>query len=417
MAEHSRRRLRGRYLLVSGATLVIVTAGAFVAANRASGKVGSPRATHAPTTTLPASSPPSSPGASTTTAPPAPLTVTSVFPADHAGTVAYASTITVSFSAPLAASSPPPSLSPPLTGSWTRSGPQSFTFTPSNPMVPGTLVHVSAAVGPGGILGASGQQLTAPFASSFTVAPGSTLRLQQLLAQLGYLPVQFSQPLTAEATTAAAVSLAPQAGAFTWRFANTPTQLEALWTAGAANVITQAAVMRFENDQGLATDGVAGPLVWAALLKAVAGREVTSQPYDYLIATETLPETLYVWREGHVIYQSPANTGVAAAATPFGTWPVYLRYTATTMSGTNPNGSYYNDPGVPWVSYFYEGDAVHGFVRSQYGFPQSDGCVELPVANAASVFPLDPLGTLVTVTSGNLTTELGPAGATAPVYS
>ncbi|MDA8296371.1 MAG: L,D-transpeptidase family protein [Actinomycetota bacterium] len=414
MAEHSRRRLTGRHLLVSGATLVIVAAGAFVAVNRASGKVGGPPAADASATTLPSPEATSSPGASSTTTP-APLTVTSVLPVDHASAVAYSSTITVSFSAPLAASSPPPSLSPPLAGSWTRS-PDSFTFTPSSPMVPSTLVHVSAAAGPGGILAASGEPLAAPFSSSFTVAVGSTLRLQQLLAQLDYLPVQFSQPLTAEATTAAAVSLVPEQGTFTWRFPNTPSQLEALWTPGAANVITQAAVMRFETDHGLAADGDAGPLVWGALLKAVADRETASQPYDYLIATETLPETLYVWREGRIIYQSPANTGVAGAATPLGTWPVYLRYTATTMTGTNPDGSHYNDPGVPWVSYFYEGDAVHGFVRAHYGFPQSDGCVELPVANAATVFPLDPLGTLVTVTSGNLTTELAPAGATPPVY-
>lgn len=415
MAEHSRRRLTGRHLLISGATLAIVAAGAFVAVNRASGKVAGPPA-QASTKTPPSQEAQSAQGAPSTTQP-APLTVTSVFPAEHASAVAYSSNITVSFSAPLAASSPPPSLSPGLAGSWTRSTPDSFTFTPSSPMVPSTLVHISAAAGPGGVLGASGQPLAVPFSSSFTVAAGSTLRLQQLLAQLDYLPVGFSEPLTAEATTAAAVSLAPQPGTFTWRFANTPSQLEALWTPGTANVITQAAVMRFESDHGLAADGDAGPLVWGTLLKAVADREVTSQPYDYLIATETLPETLYVWREGRIIYQSPANTGVAGATTPLGTWPVYLRYTATTMSGTNPDGSHYSDPGVPWVSYFYEGDAVHGFVRSRYGFPQSDGCVELPVANAAIVFPFDPLGTLVTVTSGDLTTELTPAGATPPVFS
>ena len=56
-----------------------------------------------------------------------------------------------------------------------------------------------------------------------------------------------------------------------------------------------------------------------------------------------------------------------------------------------------SDPGIPWVSYFNGGDALHGFVRASYGFPQSDGCVEMPIANAQTVFPLTPLGTLVTV--------------------
>ena len=67
------------------------------------------------------------------------------------------------------------------------------------------------------------------------------------------------------------------------------------------------------------------------------------------------------------------------------------------MKGTNPDGSTYDDPNIPWVSYFTGGDALHGYVRASYGFPQSDGCVEMPVANAAIVFPDTPLGTLVTV--------------------
>jgi hypothetical protein len=67
------------------------------------------------------------------------------------------------------------------------------------------------------------------------------------------------------------------------------------------------------------------------------------------------------------------------------------------MTGTNPNGTKYNDPGVPWVNYFNGGDAVHGFIRSSYGFPQSLGCVEAPVSTAAQIFPFVQVGTLVTV--------------------
>jgi len=92
-----------------------------------------------------------------------------------------------------------------------------------------------------------------------------------------------------------------------------------------------------------------------------------------------------------------------------------LRYASTTMTGTNPNGTHYSDPGVPDVAYFNGSDAVHGFPRASYGFPQSDGCVELPIVNAAVVFATDPYGTLVTVTTGNLAAELGvstPASAT-----
>ena len=91
------------------------------------------------------------------------------------------------------------------------------------------------------------------------------------------------------------------------------------------------------------------------------------------------------------------NTGAPGADTTDGTYPVFEHVTSSVMKGTNPDGTTYDDPAVPWASYFNGGDALHGFLRSTYGFPQSVGCVEMPIANAQTVFPLTPLGTLVTV--------------------
>ena len=39
------------------------------------------------------------------------------------------------------------------------------------------------------------------------------------------------------------------------------------------------------------------------------------------------------------------------------------------MSGTNPDGSHYTDPGIPCVSYFNGGDALHGFIRGVVRLP------------------------------------------------
>jgi lipoprotein-anchoring transpeptidase ErfK/SrfK len=155
--------------------------------------------------------------------------------------------------------------------------------------------------------------------------------------------------------------------------------------------------MQFEGAHGLATDGEAGPAVWAALLQAVAHRDLNTAEYSYVFVSTSLPETLNLWTDGRIIFQTPVNTGIPEAPTQAGTWPVYARYITTTMSGTNPDGSHYSDPGIPWVSYFHGGDALHGFLRAQYGFPQSLGCVEMPYASAGTVFPFTPLGTLVTV--------------------
>jgi hypothetical protein len=230
--------------------------------------------------------------------------------------------------------------------------------------------------------------------SSFTVAQGSVLRLQQLLAELGYLPLTF---------TAAAPVTSPteegndQIGTFSWRWPNQARALTILWTPGVYNVLTKGAVMNFESQHGLPTDGQAGPKVWTDLLAAVQGGAGNALPYDYVLVNKAEPETATVFSNGNVVYRTLVNTGVPGAPTEDGTFPVYSRFLVTTMSGTNPDGSKYVDPGIRWVSYFNGGDALHGFVRGGYGYPQSDGCVEMPVANAAIVYPLTPLGTLVTV--------------------
>ena len=249
-------------------------------------------------------------------------------------------------------------------------------------------------MGASGVIGSEGQHMDKTVTTSFTVAPGSTLRLQELLAELGYLPLSFTPaaPLTSPTQEGN-----DQLGTFSWRWSTLPSNLTSLWVQGQPNVITTGAVMNFENQSGLKTDGLAGPQVWTDLLADVQSGHGDANPYNYVLVNKALPETASVYSNGAVVYSTKANTGVAGAPTVDGTFPVYARYTVTTMSGTNPDGSQYVDPGIPWVSYFNGGDALHGFVRGSYGFPQSDGCVEMPPANAAVVFPLTPLGTLVTV--------------------
>jgi lipoprotein-anchoring transpeptidase ErfK/SrfK len=114
---------------------------------------------------------------------------------------------------------------------------------------------------------------------------------------------------------------------------------------------------------------------------------------------ETLPQSLSLWVAGRVILTSPGNTGIAQSPTAPGTWPVFEHIAVGTMSGTNPDGSHYHDPGIRWISYFHGGDALHEFPRASFGTPQSLGCVELPEAAAAGVWPYTPIGTLVTIES------------------
>jgi hypothetical protein len=235
---------------------------------------------------------------------------------------------------------------------------------------------------------------------NWTVAAGSLLRLQQLLADTGYLPVVWQPdgdavPRRQLAEVNAAVE--PPSGTFSWRYPNTPTQLQQLWTPGQPNQITRGAVMMFEHDHDLTVDAFPGAHVWNALLTdAIAGKK-RSDGYSYVYVHRALPQLLTLWSSGQTILTSPGNTGIRSAPTQPGTFPVFEHIPIGTMSGTNPDGTRYNDPGIRWISYFHGGDALHSFNRTSFGTPQSLGCVELPLASAARVWPYTPIGTLVTI--------------------
>ena len=137
----------------------------------------------------------------------------------------------------------------------------------------------------------------------------------------------------------------------------TPKELRGLWRTGHWNEIVRGAVMMFEHDHGLEVDAFVGPQVWHALLvDAIAGKRRTDG-YSYVYVHRATPQSLTLWHEGKVIVRSPGNTGVPAAPTQLGTFPVFEHIPVGTMSGTNPDGTRYHDPGIRWISYFNHGDA------------------------------------------------------------
>ncbi|WP_156103864.1 L,D-transpeptidase [Acidithiobacillus ferrivorans] len=163
------------------------------------------------------------------------------------------------------------------------------------------------------------------------------------------------------------------------------------------------------------------------------------------------PETVTVWgmdpvtgmgnERFHIVYRTQANTGVLHS-TPDGSWPIYQRYRVTTMQGAFPvplpavallaismsnpkpggaekvsfwHGAWvrwkpYDDRDIKWVSYFDGGRALHFFPRARYGFPQSAGCVEMPLSAAHMVYCLTRMGTVVTVAAGRAVMSGRPAG-------
>ena len=269
-----------------------------------------------------------------------------------------------------------------------------------------------------------------PAAVNPRTVPYSIALADQLLANLNFLPVTFvpSTPTTptptttttvtpttvvtttspSTTTTVATAAARPRAvarvtpvtlrrGHYVWRFGDLPASFKSNWRVGALNVIYKGALMRFQAQHNLPVTGNIDGTTWHTLVVAALRHQRSDETYNVVVVRRALPQRVTLYRNGIDSFTTLANTGIAAAPTAPGTYTVYLRYVTTTMSGTLPDGKPYHDTGIPWTSYFNGGDALHGFIRSSYGWPQSLGCVEMPFATAKILWPYTPLGTLVTV--------------------
>jgi peptidoglycan hydrolase-like protein with peptidoglycan-binding domain len=329
----------------------------------------------------------------------APESVVSVTPATGTVGVNGAADITVSFAEPLSPTSPMPTVTPSIKGTWQRSG-NSAVFHPERGFRPRTKVTVTIPGGNAGVQSAGGGLLAAPVTVQFRTGQLQRVRIEQVLAQLGYLPLTWA-PLTGQAAPLTSpnaqlsAAYSPPQGTYTWQ-PGYPSALHHLWRPDRPSEILKGAVMAFEADHGLALDGVIGPAVWHAMFRALSRDAVNKHGYTYALERQKLPEILTVWHDGKIVFRHLSNTGISIRPTAVQTDPVYLRYRHQIMKGRNPNGTKYADP-VAWVAYFHNGEAIHYFPRGSYGWPQSLGCIELPYAPAEQVWPYLTFGTLVTV--------------------
>ena len=379
--------------LTAGSAALVVAAGVAIVA------FGSPGSHAAPVTAAKHSS------VTAARQPAAPLQVLSVTPAAGEHGVNGAAPIRVQFSAPLAADTPMPQLSPQVAGDWQVRG-DTAVFTPAVGYFQDTRVTVKIPGGASGMISVAGASagaggvLASAVTESFTTGWFGTLRLQQLFAQLGYLPLTWSPasgPVISPGNANAELSAAyqPAAGTFSWQ-GGYPSNLTDQWQAGAGNILDVGAIRAFESVHGLTMDGYAGQAVWSDLLTAAAKGQGNPNGYTYALASQNSPERITIWHDGRVVLRSPVNTGIAASPTADGTFPVYLKFYFTYMKGTNPDGSKYDDP-VYYANYFNGGDAVHQFARGSYGWYQSLGCVELPWDAAKTAYSYLNYGSLVTV--------------------
>ena len=290
-----------------------------------------------------------------------------------------------------------PSLGPQASGHWRRADAHTLEFVPQGyGFGLDGRVQLKLPV-PVAWIGAARRPTTT---MAWTTPVASELRLEELLALLRYIPLRWTATRADAGRTVSsqlAAAVHPPAGRFEWRYPNTPAPLVDLWHPGRYNAIVRGAVMAFEHEHGLTVDAFAGRRVWRALIADVVAGKPRAGGYSYVYVHSAVPQSLNLWHDGRAVLSSPGNTGVPAAPTQLGTFPVFEHIPVGTMSGTNPDGSHYHDPGIRYISYFNHGEAIHAFNRASFGTPQSLGCVELPLSAAAKVWPYTPIGTLVTV--------------------
>src|SRR6185437_11010077 len=129
-----------------------------------------------------------------------PLTLLSVSPAGGTHHANGGAPITLTFSSALSPDTPLPKLSPKVPGSWQVSG-ATATFTPASGFLPDTPVTLKIPGGPAGMMGADTSAGTLAKGSTVKFKTGSysVLGLQQILTELGYVPLTWTPSADAAA--------------------------------------------------------------------------------------------------------------------------------------------------------------------------------------------------------------------------
>lgn len=208
------------------------------------------------------------------------------------------------------------------------------------------------------------------------------------VSRTGPFTLQFNQPVANRSVVAADLKFTPPIqGTLSWQSATTAT-----FTPSQPLGYTQSEVMTL-------TGGPRGPLGPSGQYLPISAvtRPFVTGSNEKIVVSESLPETLTLYKNGVPIFKTLANTGIPGATTPTGNFYVRNKFVFANMHGTDPNGQPYFSPHVPWVMALFGNVAIHGYVRASYGFPQSVGCIELPVANAAKLYTMVSVGTPVQI--------------------
>ena len=119
------------------------------------------------------------------------------------------------------------------------------------------------------------------------------------------------------------------------------------------------------------------------------------------IIVDRSEQMLYAYDGDELFMQEPISTGLELTPTPRGTFTIYKKTPSRYMQGPIPGitEKFYDLPGVPWNLYFtHQGAVIHGtYWHENFGKPSSNGCVNLPPAQAEKLYAWASVGTRVIV--------------------
>ncbi|HEY5442409.1 MAG TPA: L,D-transpeptidase [Candidatus Saccharimonadales bacterium] len=166
--------------------------------------------------------------------------------------------------------------------------------------------------------------------------------------------------------------------------------------------LSDPGTLKTQADQVAKTVMDAKGLQFNTPMQTAPFQSTTPANFDKIIVADITTKQMGAYQGGQMVNSWLVSAGKPSTPTPIGEFHVYAKFTVQDMRGSNPNGTPYFQPQVPWVNYFYEGSAIHGVYwhpLSWFGaINSSHGCVGLPVDEAKWVFDWAPIGTTVIVT-------------------
>lgn len=179
------------------------------------------------------------------------------------------------------------------------------------------------------------------------------------------------------------------------------------WTVNNANAVAEATVAALAAGKPFrgefTYDKIAQNVKTRLIAEGAENLAYQAAPGERWIDINLSNYTMTAYEGATPVYHTNQIVpGAAETPTVLGKYAVYLKYNVQDMRGTNFDGTPYLTKGVPWVTYFHQGYAIHGAPwRSVFGLGHggsgTHGCINTPTHHAKWIYDWSQMGDPVVV--------------------